>query len=201
MLGSNLHIENKDNISNIVIGCKKNNEKAQEMLYRLYAPYILTICRRYSSVDFDAEDLMQETFITVFDKIRLFDEQKGNIMSWIKTIAINIALKKIRDRKHNFIDISSLDFIDNLEDIIDFPYDQLSEQQLIAIIQDLPVGYRTVFNMYVIDNYSHKEIAELLKIKEVTSKSQLHKARKMLKQMVTEALQFSEKSFFEPKYS
>ena len=184
----NFKIFNRQNldISEIIEGCRHNKERHQEMLYKMYAPKVLTLCRRYESRDFDAHDILQDTFMAVFDHIRQFDSTKASIETWIKRIAVNTALKKIRNKKQYFIEIDSLgfDIKEDTDEVEDEAIVNLTEEHIIAEIQKLPYGYKTVFNMFVIDGFSHKEIADTLGIKETTSKSQLFKAKKMLREQL-----------------
>ncbi len=168
------------NLDEVIVGCMQKDVTCQKLLYKEYAPKILTTCRRYEMPHFGAMDILQETFLIVFDKIKQYDPQRGALVTWIKRIAINIALKTIRDQK---IKISELDYsyivVDESEEQEDV--ELISEEYILAIIKELPNGYRTIFNMYEIDGYKHKEIAAELGISVQTSKSQLSKAKKMIR--------------------
>ena len=167
---------NSKTLSEVISKSKKGDTLAQEVLFRFFAPKILTTCRRYELPDFGAEDILHETFITVFKKIKQFDESKGTIEVWIRRIAINVALKFIRDKKvvvtaneDNLLNLTEIEDISDVSDIT-----QLSVRAILDIIKQLPLGYRTVFNMYLIEGYTHKEIANYLGISTSTSLSLIH---------------------------
>lgn len=160
------------------------NKKSFRLLYNKYGKFFLITCLRYVNDQSSAQDLVQESFIKIFNKLKSFDENKGNFISWSKRIVINECLMYIR--KNNILRDS--------ENIIDLQHkfsveacaiDQLNLEDLTKLISQLPNGYRTVFNMFVIDGFSHKEISEKLKISVSTSKTQLLKARKLLQNNLT----------------
>ena len=159
---------------------KKHNE--HKKLYQMYANSVYHLCLRYLSCRQDAEDMVAVTFMKAFAKMdmALFNHPKM-FWGWIRKIAINECLMFIRKRE-NFCSLSMYEFeqVDVSEDVIS----KLEVDQLLMLIQQLPKGYRTVFNLYVIDCYTHKEIAELLGITEGTSKSQLSKARNLLQSWI-----------------
>ncbi len=137
-------------------------------------------CLRYAKKRQDAEDLVQESFIAIFKSLAQYNEKKANFSTWSNRVVINVCLQHLR-RKNILQD--SEDIIDIGQNIPLDPIaiDQLNLKDLTKLIMNLPNGYRTVFNMYVIDGYTHKEIAEKLGVSTSTSKSQLLKARKMLR--------------------
>ena len=142
---------------------------------------MMVVCMRYSNNRMEAEDLLQDGFIKIFDNIAKF-KQEGSLEGWIRRIIVNIALNKIRATKMLFEDISTKAevFLNDDATIVD----KLSEQDLLNIINKLPNGYKYVFNMYAIEGYSHKEIADNLGIEEASSRSQYAKAKKYLQQKV-----------------
>ncbi len=164
--------------SEIIKGCKKGDRKYQEMLYKRYSSSMLGICMRYFRKREEAEDCLQEGYIKVFNNINTY-KGDGSFEGWIKKIMINTALNIYKSNlKYN-----SHSDIDDFKDIIPDNYanhDNLSAQYLLKLIQDLPDGYRMVFNLYSIEGYNHKEIADMLNITEGTSKSQLSRARDLL---------------------
>ncbi len=168
----------RPSLAQLVEGCRRKEEQAQEGLFRLLAPRVLTTCRRYETASMGPMDILQETFLVVFENIHKYDDQKGEIESWIKKIAVNTALKEMRRRKIEVVNLAEY-----REQVVEEPdqVEEISEERILTIIQGLPTGYRTVFNLYVFDGFSHKEIAELLGISPQTSKSQLSKARKMIR--------------------
>jgi RNA polymerase sigma-70 factor, ECF subfamily len=172
----------------LIIGCKKWHKKAQNELYDKYASRLFAVCMRYMADRDYAEDVLQDSMIKIFKNIGSFtysDDQA--FYCWMNRITVNTALNYIRSNIKSKLtaDIKNIenDLADPGND--DFSqYDEIIEylgsQRLFNIIQELPAGYRTVFNLYVVENYSHKEISEQLDITVNTSKTQLFKARKML---------------------
>lgn len=162
----------------LIDGCKKGERKFQEFLYVKYGKLLMGICFRYLSDKMAAEDVFHETFIKVFQKIKSF--QGGNLKNWLCRIFINASIDAYRENKRKYLHINYEDagnvFGDEHLDIIS----KFSVEELMKIISSLPEGYKVVFNMFVIDGYSHKEISEILNISEGTSKSQLFKAKLML---------------------
>lgn len=159
--------------------CKKKDRKAQEELYRLFANRLYGICLKYSRNKTEAEDNLQDSFITVLNKIEQFNF-KGSFEGWISRITVNTVLQKYR--KQGIFDVISED-APEIEDVhvdeTDIPL-----QFLLDIIGELPDRYRLVFSMYALDGYSHKEISEMLNISEGTSKSNLSRARLILKNKI-----------------
>ncbi len=142
---------------------------------------MFAICLKYSKNYEDAEDTLQDSFLTIFSKINQF-RHKGSFEGWIKRITINIAIEKYR--KKTPLRIIKEEIIEDHEDDIMINENSLNVDFLLNSIQQLPDRYRLVFNLYVLDDFSHKEIATLLEISEGTSKSNLSRARKILKQKV-----------------
>jgi RNA polymerase sigma-70 factor (ECF subfamily) len=168
--------------------CKEGKQSAFRELYDLYASPMLGVCFRYSKSRDDAEDILQEGFIKVFQKINDF-KGTGVFEGWLRRIMVNTAINHYKSNlKYNFHD-ELKDDLNGYEDqginsiILD---EEIPREQLLNIIQLLPNGYRMVFNMFVFDGLTHKEIADELAISENTSKSQLSKARKMLRKVITE---------------
>lgn len=169
--------------------CKKGKQQAQEELYDRFSAAMLATCIRYTGNRAEAEDLLQEGFIKVFKNIYEFKARnEGSLAAWIKRIMINTSINYLREKKR-------FSFIENTESYSSFEkadpffedYETVtpSNTELIKMISELPDGYRLVFNMYVIENYGHKEIAQTLGITEGTSKSQLAKARIFLQKRIT----------------
>jgi len=183
-------------IIELIEGCKKWHKKAQNELYDTYAPRLFALCLRYMADHDDAKDVLQESLIKIFKNIDSFNHTDGNsFYAWMKRITVNTALNYIRDNLKNKLsaDVANYENEFAVDDNFDFSqYDIIIEcigtQRLFQLIQDLPAGYRTVFNLYVIENYSHKEISEQLDITINTSKTQLFKARKMLLSKISEII-------------
>jgi len=146
-------------LEQLITNCQKKNAKAQEELYKRYARVLFSICLKYSPNYADAEDTLQDAFMTIFDKIPQY-KAKGSFEGWLKRVTINTALQ--RYRKPSMLEIVSNE--DIKEVTVDIDEDDLSLDFLLSIIQQLPDRYRLVFNLYVLDGYSHKEIGRLLSI-------------------------------------
>jgi RNA polymerase sigma-70 factor (ECF subfamily) len=160
----------------------RNNSKSQELLYKHFAPKMYGICLRFAGNQMEADDILQEGFIKVFTKIQNFRDE-GSLEGWIRRTIINTAINYYRKnlKFSKFHDIDEIEVaITNEENI----YDTLSKEELINLIHELPNGYRTVFNLNVIEGYTHKEIGEMLNISDNTSKSQLTRARSILQKKV-----------------
>jgi RNA polymerase sigma factor (sigma-70 family) len=161
----------------IINGCKKGKPQFQEALYNLYGSRMMGVCLRYAQDSMEAEDVFQETFIKVFSKIERF--KGGSFKSWIYTIFINSSIDNYRSNKQRHLHVSYDDIIEQDNGDVDV-LKQMSANEITEIINKMPEGYRLVFNLFVVDGYSHKEISEMLSISEGTSKSQLFKAKAML---------------------
>ena len=170
----------------IIEDCITGKRRAQSKLYKKYANTLLGICLRYSRNKSEAEDVLQEGFIKVFMNIKDF-RMEGSFEGWMKRIMVNTALLNSRDNlKHYFhADIEKMQE-SITEDTLFEVDDNYSAKEIMNLVQGLPDGYRMVFNLYVFDNYTHKEIAEMLGISEGTSKSQLARARKFLQNKLLE---------------
>ncbi|MFZ4521664.1 MAG: RNA polymerase sigma factor [Bacteroidales bacterium] len=172
----------------IIEGCIAGKRSAQSALYRKYAAVMLALCLRYAQNHDEAEDILQEAFLKIFQNITSY-RKEGSFEGWMKRIMINHALNYYRkNRKLPFLeDIAGI----NETEIVESEEQQalhapVSAEKLTALIQMLPPGYRMVFNMYVFEEYSHKEISRELSISENTSKTQLLKARRMLRKKLDE---------------
>jgi RNA polymerase sigma-70 factor (ECF subfamily) len=167
----------------LVKGCIRENRSCQQEVFRRYAGKMLNVCRRYTRHHMEAEDILQDAFIQIFDKVHTFKFQ-GSFEGWVRRIVINTALKNYQKSSFQKEKIG----IDNRPDNPVAPevFSNLGEEELLNLVANLPQGYRVVFNLYAIEGYSHKEIAETLGIGESTSRSQLVKARKMLQSQVLE---------------
>ena len=162
----------------LISKCLKKDPGAQRELYQRYAPAMLGVCRRYVSDLPTAEDVLQDGFIRVYSKLSSF-AGSGSLAGWIRKIIVNTTLEHIR-RKKDLELIENDSQISNLYDTDNSAVSKLTTDELLKYILELPEGYRTIFNLYVIEGYSHKEISELLGISEKTSQSQLTRARKTL---------------------
>lgn len=165
-------------LEELIVECKKNNPKAQEQLYQLYAKNFYGLCLKYSPNYADAQDNLQDGFIIIFKKIDQYSG-KGSFEGWAKRIMINNALQKYKGIRY-------LELIqDNIADEeVAIEDENVPLDYLMKIIQELPDQYRLVFSLYVLDGYSHKEISEMLKITTGTTKSNLSRARLILKEKI-----------------
>lgn len=167
----------------IIKGCIANDMNAQKHLYERFARKMMGICLRYAENTEEAQDLVQDGFIKVFQKINSF-KGDGSLEGWTRKVMVNTALDSLRKKKKEKQRIE----IDNEDDswtgIEDGIIDAISAKDLLKIIQNLPRGYRTVFNLFAIEGYSHKEIGEMLHITESTSKSQYSRAKVQLQKML-----------------
>ena len=165
----------------ILKGCLNNNAAAQRELYNKYSSKMLAVCYRYGHNREDAEDMLQEGFIKVFLQIHTF-ENRGAFEGWIRRIFVNTAIEQFRKKNY----LKPLTEVE--ENTVEGKYlsvlDTLAEKDIIQLVQQLSPGYRTVFNMYVIEGYTHKQISEILGISEGTSKSQLSRAKLILQDLV-----------------
>ncbi len=165
-------------IEQLINDCKKNEIKAQELLYRQYAPKMFSVCLKYSRNYAEAQDHLQDAFLLVFEKIHSF-EFKGSFDGWIKRVVVNHVLQQYRNK--SFLSLIDEDVVEEVEVEIDH---EISMAFLMKIIQELPDRYRLVFNLNVFENYSHQEIADVLGITVGTSKSNLARAKMILKEKI-----------------
>ena len=166
-------------LEELIKRCKEQNREAQEELYRKYSGVLFGMCVKYSRNKVEAEDNLHDSFMTIFDKIGQYNS-KGSFEGWMKRITVNTVLQKYRRERH--LDVVS----ENIGEEIDLESNHLaiSLSQLLGYIQELPNKYRLTFNLYVLDGYSHKEISEMLGTSTGTSKSNLARARMILKEKI-----------------
>ncbi|WP_234462332.1 RNA polymerase sigma factor [Adhaeribacter terrigena] len=166
----------------IIEGCKREEPAFQELLYNKYASRMMAVCSRYAKTRFEAEDVFHEAFVKVFKNIHTY--QSGSFEGWMKRIFVNTAINNYRQNKkhynHDEFGVEH-DFSSETDSVIS----GISTQELLDIVNQLPEGYRLVFNMFAVEGYTHKEIGELLGIAEGTSKSQLAKAKQLLKKLLS----------------
>ncbi|ATP57515.1 RNA polymerase subunit sigma-70 [Pedobacter ginsengisoli] len=168
-------------INELLEGCKAGNRKMQEALYRQTAPKMLVVCMRYAKDTMEAEDVLQMGYIKVFQKINEY-RGDGAFEGWIRKVMVNTAIESYRKNLRSMNVVPIEDAYD--QPSTGFDFSRLGMQDLLKVIQKLADGYRVVFNMYIIEGYSHKEIAETLGISEGASKSQLSRARAILKEEI-----------------
>ncbi|MGZ5191953.1 MAG: RNA polymerase sigma factor [Flavisolibacter sp.] len=167
--------------SDLIEGCLRGERKMQHELYQRYAPKMYGVCLRYAGNAEEAEDILQEGFIKVFNKMSSY-RGDGSFEGWIRRVFVNTAIEHFRKKTY------LQPITETEENTIEGKYlsvlDHLAEKDIIQLVQQLSPGYRTVFNMYVVEGYTHRQIAEILEISEGTSKSQLSRAKIILQGLV-----------------
>ena len=167
--------------SDLLQGCLSGNRRMQEELYRRFSPRMYAVCLRYAGKAEEAEDILQEGFIKVFRKMDSY-RGDGSFEGWMRRIFVNTAIEHFRSKRY------LMPVTEREENTIEGKYtsvlDDLGAKDILALVQELSPGYRTVFNMYVVEGYTHREIADMLGISEGTSKSQLSRAKVILQDMV-----------------
>ncbi|AEE19057.1 RNA polymerase sigma factor [Dokdonia sp. 4H-3-7-5] len=172
----------------LIKNCKKKLPKAQAELYNRYSSVLFSVCLKYAPNYAEAEDILQDAFMTIFDKVSQY-KNKGSFEGWLKRVVINTALQ--RYRKSGVFNLVNEENIKEVE--VEIEEESIPLDFLLKIIQELPDRYRMVFNLYVMDGHSHKEISTLLTISQGTSKSNLARARGILKEKI-EMSQFNPRS-------
>ena len=167
----------------LIKGCLKGDRTSQKQLYDIHASRMYAVCYRYVKDSMQAQDILITAFMKVFEKIGQF-KSEGSFAGWIRRIMVNESLSYLRRQRSMYVetDLEEADRHPDYENLSD----HLEAEDLLNMIAELPPGYRIVFNMYAIDGYSHKEIAEHLGISENTSKSQLSRARTYLQKMLAD---------------
>lgn len=183
-------LEHSDLTEDLIAGCKLGNRKAQEMLYKRFASKMLGVCMRYATDKMEAEDMLQNGFIKVFGKMADF-KGKGSFEGWIRRIMVHSSIEYYR-KHHKLMQLVDMETAGAEQSANADAASNLEAKDLLAMIQTLSPGYKMVFNLYAIEGYSHKEISKILDISEGASKSQLSRARSILKAMVnkTERLKY-----------
>lgn len=162
----------------ILAGCLNNDPSSQRELYNRYSPKMLSVCYRFANSREDAEDMLQEGFIKVFTQMHTF-QNKGAFEGWIRRIIVHTCINFLKKNKKfsNSIDLEQADYLEVKEETMP---SVMQARQIIECIRLLPIGYRTVLNLYAMEGYSHREIADMLDIEESTSRSQYTRAKSML---------------------
>jgi RNA polymerase sigma factor (sigma-70 family) len=180
------------NEKELVIGCQQRNRVAQKQLYDVFGGKLFAICLRYTKNRIDAEDVLQDAFIKIYENIGTF-RNDSPLEYWLRSIAVNTALNHLRQNKY----LKQLDDIDTHENGIagkDLTLADFQWQQLLEFIKELPIGCQTIFNLYAIEGYQHNEIAQKLGISEGTSKSQYSRARMLLQEKLNKETRFDDGS-------
>lgn len=163
----------------IIHGCRKGHAQCQRALVDEYSDLLFSVCLRYMVDSAQSKDVLQDAFIRIFKSFKNFDPDKGSLKAWMKKITINMALKTIKKEKLKISPLT-IDFNDKLT-VAPSAISKMSADELMKIVQTLPDGYRQVFNLSVIEGYSHREIGEMLDIQEVSSRSNLSRAKQILR--------------------
>lgn len=167
----------------IIKGCIQNDRQCQRALFDRYSGLMLSVCRRYTRHEMEAEDILQDALIKVFKNIGKF-KFEGSFEGWVRRIVVNTALKNYKKSSVQKEQIGLESYQEGSMEPKAIA--NLGEEELMNLIAQMPDGYKIVFNLYVVEGYSHREIAERLEIKESTSRSQLVKARRLLQEMLIE---------------
>jgi RNA polymerase sigma factor (sigma-70 family) len=174
-----MNLKHTYTIDSLLDGCKRGERKAQENLYKSLSSRMMAVCMRYAKDSFEAEDMLQMGFVKVFTKVAEF-RNEGSFEGWIRRIMVNTAIETYRKNMRTMSVVDIDEVYDQPQSTFDM--NQLETKDLMKLVQQLSAGYRMVFNMYVIEGYSHREIGETLGISEGASKSQLSRARAILKE-------------------
>lgn len=171
-------------IEDIILGCKRGHSQCQKALVNRYSGLLYSICLRYIGDETKAQDILQDTFIRIFKYIKNFDPDKGSLQAWMRKITVNTALKDLSKKsiKSTTLSIDINDKVSVQPDILS----KMAADELLELVRNLPEGFRQVFNLSVIEGYNHKEIAAMLNIKEVSSRSNLSRAKQLLRNKLLE---------------
>lgn len=170
------------NLQEIISLCKAKNQQAEKELFLRFAPRVMTICRRYASQNVEAQDFMQECFIHVFENIKSHDGNKGSFEGWLHRVCTNVILQLLRKSKREI----TMVFPDELpeQELTETEFETIPREIILNAIQQLPNGYRQVLNLFIFEGWTHQEIGKILEIAPGTSRSQLTRAKKMLKHIL-----------------
>ncbi len=164
----------------LVEGCRKQNVQSQRSLYERYSRTMYGVCLRYASNQDDAQDILQEGFIRVFSRLDSF-RGEGSLEGWIRRIMIHTSIEHYRKKSRYFlVDVNEATEVEVLPDALG----RLGRQEVLELIQNLPAGYRTIFNLYEVEGFSHQEISVMMNVSVGTSKSQLSRAKSWLKERI-----------------
>lgn len=175
-------VNEQENIDSIIVGCKKGDRRAQELLYRNFYRAMMTICVRYTKNENDALEVLNTGFFKVFKNIEKYDRRKATLYTWIRTIIINSCLNYIKARtvQTGWQELDQATSVSLSPDV----FSKMSAEEILHLVRQLAPATQAVFNLYVMEGFSHKEIAHLLGISEGTSKWHLSEARRVLQQLI-----------------
>jgi len=170
-----------ENLKILIRQCQENQRSAQAEIYNLYSAPLFSVCLRYTNSYEDAQDIFQDGFIMIFNKINQF-RFEGSFEGWLRRIMVNCCIERHRGKNHLYVINEEITADDSVEE--DLEAEDYSYEELLHFIRMLPDRYQQVFNLYAIEGYSHQQIAELLQISVGTSKSNLSRAREKLKELI-----------------
>ncbi len=171
----------------LIARCLANDPKAQEFLYKRFSRLMYGVCLRFARNTLEADDILQEGFIKIFTYLKDF-RHEGSLEGWVRRTIINTAINYYNSRVNDWRE-TSIEKAESYQAVAEDTLERISTNDLLKLIQELPEGYRIVFNLYVIEGYTHQEVAEMLNISENTSKSQLSRARAALQQRIVQKKQ------------
>ena len=177
---------NEEHLISILKGCRRKERASQELLFDLFYNYAMSIAIRYITVFEEAEEIVSDSFVKVFTRIDTHFSLELSFKGWLRRIVINTAIDRYRAQKRSPVmnELNEAYEMGQNDDIIE----RLTREQVLNLVQQLPPQYKTIFNLYVVDGYTHTEIGEMLGISEVTSRSNLSRARQGLKQLLSEKI-------------
>jgi RNA polymerase sigma factor (sigma-70 family) len=181
-----------EKINELINGCLKNNRRKQGEFYQIFAPKMYAVCLRYTSSQFDAQDILQDGFLKIFENLKSY-KGSGSLEGWMKRIFIHLALDKYRSRISH-LSVHDMNDSEDLGDSEASAIDNLSEKEILAYIRELPDQYRMVFNLYVLEGLTHQEISKIMNIGESTSRSNLARAKTILKEKIEYRTKWIEKA-------
>ncbi|MDF1695892.1 MAG: sigma-70 family RNA polymerase sigma factor [Saprospiraceae bacterium] len=172
-----------NNIQQIIEGCIKKQPKAQRLLVDQFGNLLYAICIRYVGDREKAKDAIQMSFLRILNNIHMHDPQKGKLTSWMTKVTINVCLSELRKKKLDMVSIDNeiIQIPEKNETIIE----KLTTDEILSVVEKLPDAYREIFNLAVIDGFSHKQIGEMLEIEEASSRSRLSRAKSMLRDQLS----------------
>lgn len=176
--------QSQDDLQQLISDCKANDRLAQKKLFELTSPKVMSTCKRYCFDQEQARDLFQESYIRIFKNIDQFNPILGNLDAWVYTISKNVVFDYLKKNKIKFTELDSSVDMSEEEEEEEFQNYDLDSQSLLDLIKQLPEGYRTILNLYIFEEMSHKEIADVLQIKESSSRSQYMRAKLSLKKII-----------------
>lgn len=188
--------------SQLIIACKKQDRNAQKVLYERYAPVMMGVCMRYCREEDTALDLLHDGFIRAFTQIGSYTG-KGSFEGWLRRIFVNLALESFRKEKQKNRFLEEYGYMlanetdEDVNDLLDI--EDIPREEVLEMIRDLPPGYRTVFNLFIFEEMSHREIAQMLGIKEAASRSQFFRAKTILKNKIRAILHLNNDKYNEQR--